>query len=111
MAARYGTAFASCSPCDVALTPTAREQVIALAAAGIPSEPSLLARWPRENGLLIDPQARTVNASDNGVALLAAQHAGIGGASFVADLASAVVGMKGVKLPSSPTNRQDNTLQ
>ena len=85
--------------------------LLALAAAGTRPDHSVIVRWPSEEGLLLDPQSRAVNASDNAVALLAAQHPAIGAPAFAARLATALAAMKGVKLPPSSTNRQDNALQ
>ncbi len=85
--------------------------LLATAAAGTRPDPSVITRWPSEEGLLVDPQSRAVNASDNAVALLAAQHAALGTPAFAARLATTLVGVKGVKLPPSSTNRQDNALQ
>ena len=77
--------------------------LLALAAAGQTSDPSVLDRWPAENGLLIDPQSRTVNVSDNAVALLAAQHVSPV-QTFAPALVTALGGMKGVTLPASGSN-------
>jgi len=125
----------------VTLTPTAREQVealaaarnadggwgygrgrasrleptslalIALNAAGAPAGTQVLERWPRAAGLLIDPQTRMVNASDNAVALLAVEQRGLGPENGAA-IARALGAVKGTALPPSPkSNRQDNALQ
>jgi hypothetical protein len=85
--------------------------LLALAAAETRPDPSVMARWPSEEGLLVDPQSRAVNASDNAIALLAAQHPAMGAPAFTKRLAPMLAGMKGVKLPRSSTNRQDNALQ
>jgi hypothetical protein len=90
--------------------------LLALSAADADPEGAVLARWPRDGALLIDPHTRSVNASDNGVALLAACDARVGAgaatAGMAASLVAALVQSKGLKLPPSPTtNRQDNSLQ
>jgi hypothetical protein len=85
--------------------------LLALAAAGLPADPRVLERWPRANGLLIDPQAGTSNVTDNAVALLAAQMPGTALPPLAAGLAGALVNLKGVTFPPAKSNRQDNALR
>ena len=85
--------------------------LVALAAAGLPADRRVLERWPVENGLLVDPQARTANVSDNAVALLTAQIPGTAPLAFAAGLAAALANMRGVTFPPAASNRQDNSLR
>jgi hypothetical protein len=85
--------------------------LLALAVAGPPADPRVLERWPRANGLLIDPQARTSNVTDNAVALLTAQMPRTALPALAAGLAGALVNMTGVTFPPAATNRQDNALR
>jgi hypothetical protein len=85
--------------------------LLALAAVGTRTDDTVIIRWPSEGGLLLDPQSRAINVTDNAVALIVAQDPAMGAPAFAARLATMLSGMKGVKLPPSSTNRQDNALQ
>jgi hypothetical protein len=88
----------------------------------------VLARWPRRDGLFIDG-AGEINIAFNGLAAvtLAAQHAADArgaeapppqtasiapqASPIARELAAALVRVKGVAVPKSTINRQDNSLQ
>jgi hypothetical protein len=85
--------------------------MLALAVTGHTFDLSVLMRWPREGGLLIDLNSRGVNAADNGIALLVAQHWPEAD-NFTREIARAVAEVKGKALPPAPdTSRQDNGIQ
>ena len=85
--------------------------MLALAAAGHTFDVSVLMRWPRQGGLLTDPNSGQVNAADNGIALLIAQQRPEAD-NLTREIAQRVAAVKGKALPPAPdTARQDNGLQ
>jgi hypothetical protein len=85
--------------------------MLALAAAGHTFDVSVLMRWPRQGGLLTDPNSGRVNAADNGIALLIAQQRPEAD-NLTREIAQRVAAVKGKALPPAPdTARQDNGIQ
>lgn len=91
------------------LEPTAWA-LLALHAAGAPVTMDPLLAWPRRDAWFLDRSSDVVNVCFNALAALTlaalAPDAPTGAA-----LAGALVSARGVKLPQSPTNVQDNALQ
>jgi hypothetical protein len=86
--------------------------LVALAAAGVPTDTELLGRWPKRDGLLVDPAADIPNHADNALAILALLHRPTSRTTGTAvSLASALGAVKGRVLPPSEVNRQDNAIQ
>lgn len=81
--------------------------LLALRAAGEPVSADVLSAWPRRNGLLADRPGGNVNYAFNGLAAIAL------GAFGVSDraLLEGLIAVRGVALPESTVNRQDNSIQ
>jgi hypothetical protein len=75
---------------------------------GIPEVLSVLDRWPRHEGLFVDG-AGEINVAFNGIAALALAPAR--DRPLARELAAALVRSKGVVIPPSTINRQNNALQ
>jgi hypothetical protein len=78
------------------------------------SAAALLSRWQREDGLLIDDAVpgSTANVAFNGLAAwVAIQNPALASRLSVTRLVGALSRAKGVKLPPSTINRQDDSLQ
>lgn len=84
--------------------------LVALAAADERVAAGVLSRFPRRNGLMIDPGATHPNVAFNGIAALAAQFAPLGARDTAAALADVLVRQRGVMLPQSDAIVQDNSL-
>jgi len=80
--------------------------VFALLALGEDSAP-VLRKWPRRDGLFVDA-AGEVNLAFNGQA---AMLPGIAGDPLADDLKRALIAARGVQIPASTINRQDNSIQ
>jgi hypothetical protein len=80
--------------------------VFALLALGEDSAP-ILRKWPRRDGLFVDA-AGEVNLAFNGQA---AMLPGIASDPLADDLKRALVAARGVQIPASTINRQDNSIQ
>jgi len=84
--------------------------LVALSAADEGVAAGVLSRFPRRDGLLIDPGATHPNVAFNGIAALAAQYAPLRARDTAAALADVLVRQRGVMLPQSKAIGQDNTL-
>jgi hypothetical protein len=91
------------------LEPTAWALLALHASGGRVSIDPLLA-WPRRDAWLLDRSSGAINVGFNGLAAIVLQALGAP-ADILAPLGKALVAMKGRKLPASPANRQDNSLQ
>lgn len=87
--------------------------LIALHTDGSPSAIDVLERWPRRDGLFLDPLSNTVNYGSNGVAALLLASAGesVTARELSNALLSALVRERAVELPPSKINRQDNSIR
>ena len=92
------------------LEPTALA-LLALSAGGTDVDSRVLTAWPRQEGLLLDIEAGSVNLASHAQAALVAQALGPTLESFAGRLVDALVAVKGVRLPPSPALRQDDGLQ
>ncbi len=85
--------------------------LLALRAAGHPIDASVLAAWPRRDGLLLDAHGGDVNVAWHAQAALVTQSLGSGEQSLASSLVASLLTVKGVALPQSPALRQDDRLQ
>jgi hypothetical protein len=85
--------------------------LIALGAVSDGQRDDVLDRWPRRDGLFVDA-AGEINVAFNGLAALALAARGAKAPPpQVHELVAALVRVKGVAVPKSSINRQDNALQ
>ena len=82
--------------------------LLAFDALGEPVGAGVLERWPREDGLLVG-QGGQVNVGFNGVAALALAAGRT--APLARDLERGLVRARGLSIPPSTVNRQDNSIQ
>lgn len=84
--------------------------LLALHAAGRPASLSTLRTWPRQGAWFVDRGGDIVNVAFNGLAGLVLLSLGAASAE-VTPLGQALMDCRGRKLPPSPAQRQDNSLQ
>lgn len=85
--------------------------LLALHADGSPPAIDVLGRWPRRDGLFLDPLSNTVNHAFNGVAAMLLASAGGSARELSRVLLAALVRERAVELPPSKINRQDNSIR
>jgi hypothetical protein len=87
----------------------------ALDAPAISASSDLFRRWQRDDGLLLEPELRTEdrpNLAFNGLAAwLLVQHPELAARTSVSALVDGVTRAKGIRIPESTINRQDDALQ
>ena len=83
---------------------------LALAVSGEPAS-GVFARWPTRDGWLLDAGSGEVNVGFNGLAAIALTAMADRPEAAVPALRAALLREKGIKLPPSAINRQDNSLQ
>jgi hypothetical protein len=87
----------------------------AIDASAISASAELFRRWQREGGLLLEPELRTEdrpNVAFNGLAAwLLVQRPELAARISVAALVDGVTCAKGIRIPESTINRQDDALQ
>lgn len=92
------------------IEPTAWGLVASAAAAGSPVDSSLLERWPRANGWLVDVPGTPPNFAYQALAAVVLQSTPHGLAAATA-LATGLLQVRGARFDQSPVIRQDNSLQ
>lgn len=84
--------------------------LLALAAGGSPVDAGVLARWPRESGLLIDPSATHPNVAFNAVAAVAAQYAPLAVPKVAGHIVGSLLERRGASVPRSEAIPLDPAL-
>jgi hypothetical protein len=85
--------------------------LLALAAGGSPVDAGVLARWPRESELLIDPAATHPNIAFNAIAAVAAEYAPLAIPKVAARIVATLLEHRGAELPRTEGIALDPTLQ
>lgn len=80
------------------------------AEAGERAKADVFSRFPRRDGLMIDPGATHANLAFNAVAALAAQHPPLGARDTAAALTGVLLQYRGREVPNSTVIVQDNSL-